>query len=763
MSSVYDILKNEYDIKFFDETNTFKIYKAFKKIENKEVILKIINKNQLKLGDYDFLLEQIKNEEEINKLCECENIVNLIRKFEIENNIIFEFEPYTKNLMKYLKEKGDLRRNIDMFKNLVLSLAKSLKTLQSKKVMHRDINPNNVFLCDNNNDIIKLGNFGCSIYIKDNQYDPIGTIVYSAPEIIKNLKYDEKCDLWSLGITLYQLYFGILPYEENNQIATLNIIMKTIYNPEQFNIKKTYIPTLDNLFNKLLKIDPKKRMSYKEFFDCVFNDKFMFINEEIKLKIEEQKKQDDLNNRINEGLNLEEENLKIINKVKSFVGGNHFPDTINYPQKEINEEEKYNNIIYYDENIDDIKNKKSIFSDSDIFEKNTNGAFILCTNKISLNMVKEEIIKNYKRDKRIAFNLIISGKQFNQIKKFLEDNKEFDDCINNICIYCWKLKDYINLKYTIPKLHNDIYNRPSEVVKFINKYSSKDIKPYPFTKLITYQDYLDKYKYRHLEISLFYGDLTKDSFDKYLKEMESLINKEYQENKIKNKQLLLNSFAKFDLNKDLEELDKLIIKEYTKNTFFADLNKWSMDDFNLNLNESVSYFTARLMYSLNEYAKKKNKYINEKRTIFRGIKIPYTSLLEYERAINKIIIFSAFTSTSEEEEFALNWASRKDSKELFEANKLFSIIYYITNLYENEWISNGINVQELAQYKNEKEYVFQPFSFYYVEKVNINLKKYTADIYLKTIGKTEILEEKIRLGKIIEYNKEKNIIQIKNE
>ena len=761
MSSVYDILKNEYDINFLDETNTFKIYKAFKKKEDKEVILKIINKNQLKLGDYDFLLEQIKNEEEINKLCECENIVNLIRKFEIENNIIFEFESYTKNLMKYLKEKGDLRRNIDMFKNLVLSLAKSLKTLQSKKVMHRDINPNNVFLCDN--DIIKLGNFGCSIYIKDNQYDPIGTIVYSAPEIIKNLKYDEKCDLWSLGITLYQLYFGILPYEENNQIATLNIIMKTIYNPEQFNIKKTYIPTLDNLFNKLLKIDPKKRMSYKEFFDCVFNDKFMFINEEIKLKIEEQKKQDDLNNRINEGLNLEEENLKIINKVKSFVGGNHFPDTINYPQKEINEEEKYNNIIYYDENIDDIKNKKSIFSDSDIFEKNTNGAFILCTNKISLNMVKEEIIKNYKRDKRIAFNLIISGKQFNQIKKFLEDNKEFDDCINNICIYCWKLKDYINLKYTIPKLHNDIYNRPSEVVKFINKYSSKDIKPYPFTKLITYQDYLDKYKYRHLEISLFYGDLTKDSFDKYLKEMESLINKEYQENKIKNKQLLLNSFAKFDLNKDLEELDKLIIKEYTKNTFFADLNKWSMDDFNLNLNESVSYFTARLMYSLNEYAKKKNKYINEKRTIFRGIKIPYTSLLEYERAINKIIIFSAFTSTSEEKEFALNWASRKDSKELFEANKLFSIIYYITNLYENEWISNGINVQELAQYKNEKEYVFQPFSFYYVEKVNINLKKYTADIYLKTIGKTEILEEKIRLGKIIEYNKEKNIIQIKNE
>ena len=245
--------------------------------------------------------------------------------------------------------------------------------------------------------------------------------------------------------------------------------------------------------------------------------------------------------------------------------------------------------------------------------------------------------------------------------------------------------------------------------------------------------------------------------------MESLINKEYQENNIKNKQLLLRGFRRFNLNEDLEELDKLIIKEYTKNTFYAELNRWAMDNFNLNLNESVPYFIARLMHSLNEYAKRENKFINEKKTIFRGIKIPYTSLLEYERAVDKIIIFSAFTSTSEKEKFALNWASRKDSKELFEANKLFSIIYYITNLYENRWISNGINVQELAKYKDEKEYVFQPFSFYYIEKVDIDLQKYTADIYLKTIGKTEILEEKIRLGKLIEYNKEKNIIQIKNE
>ena len=47
---------------------------------------------------------------------------------------------------------------------------------------------------------------------KDNNYEKIGTLSYAAPEIIKSLKYDEKCDLWSLGITLYESIFGYLPY-----------------------------------------------------------------------------------------------------------------------------------------------------------------------------------------------------------------------------------------------------------------------------------------------------------------------------------------------------------------------------------------------------------------------------------------------------------------------------------------------------------------------------------------------------------------------
>ena len=56
--------------------------------------------------------------------------------------------------------------------------------------------------------------------------------------------------------------------------------------------------------------------------------------------------------------------------------------------------------------------------------------------------------------------------------------------------------------------------------------------------------------------------------------------------------------------------------------------------------------------------------------------------------------------------------------------------------------------------------MFQPFSFYKVTKVDIDIKGYKADIYLETIGKTEILEEQIKLGKKIKYNETENIMEV---
>ena len=210
----------------------------------------------------------------------------------------------------------------------------------------------------------------------------------------------------------------------------------------------------------------------------------------------------------------------------------------------------------------------------------------------------------------------------------------------------------------------------------------------------------------------------------------------------------------------MDNLDKLIIKEYTKNTFYGDLNRWLMNSTKMSNYTPVAYFTARLMYSLNTYAKNNQLYcIENKKELHRGVKMSYSSLLPYERAKGKIILLSAFTSTSESDLLAKRWAGRDDTVSLYQTNLKFSVIFNIKNNFKKKWISNGINVQQLSEFQDEREILYQPFSFYYVRDVQIDIKNYMADIFLETIGKEEILEEQIKMGKNIIYNPKEQIMQ----
>jgi len=419
---------------------------------------------------------------------------------------------------------------------------------------------------------------------------------------------------------------------------------------------------------------------------------------------------------------------------------------------------KYNNIIYYDERIDHIR---SINKDSDYFEKHTPGAFIPCTDLESLRLVRTEILKEIEKDDRITFNLITNGSSCTKIMEFLKEDKKFENSINNVCIYCSNVEKYIPLKDIYNIIHDDMYTRKHQVVDFIKIFSSEYIKPFPLTKLITYDEYIKKYKYRHFKVSAFYGDLTHESYQKYIKEMIDLINKKSESNElIRNKNIVLDGFLSFDLKKDIKALDVLIIKEWTRNSFYADLNKLLMK--NMEFYDTVAYFTARLMYGLNKYAQENNKYSKENREFYRGVTMPYSSILPYIRAKGKIINLSHFVTTFEDISIAEKFARREKSNKIYKTKLKFSVIFYIKNNYKNNWISSGVNIQDISAIKSEKEHLFHPFTFYYVRDVQINIENYTADIYLEIIGKKEILEEEIKKGKEIEYNKNENIIQIKN-
>jgi len=763
---------NEYEILGLrDETGLCKAYYGTNKNLERDCILKVINKEHIKQLDFDLIMKQLEREEQYTKLCNSENTVNFYKKLETEENIIFELEYCQSSLKDYLNENGKLERNPTIFKNIVQSVVKALVHIHKKGIMHRDIKPDNIFILDeeveDEDKVIKLGDFGCSVLIKENNSEKMGSLFYSAPEILQDLKYDERCDLWSLGATLFELYFGVLPYGNE---PDENIILNMIDDEKNFIFRKSEIPNLDILFKCLLSIDPNKRMKFQELYEYVLNDDFMnknviVLNNNNKYKQiyeiiqkEEQIEYPELI--IQEADNPEEKlNQSKQTMVKVAKGGN-FPDIMNIPNGSTNSEEKFNNIIYYDENTYHIK---SINTDSDSFERHTSGAFILCTDMKSLELIKDEIILQIKKDSRTTFNMITTGSKCEDIIMFLKQNPEFEKCIKRVCVFCWNLQKWSFLKNKYPII-DSVYKLRKEVnINFIEKYASKDIKAFPLTKLITYNEYKNKYIDRHFKISQFYGNLTLESYKENIKKMGILIDEEDKNNllKNKNKNKVMTGFLTFDINKDAETLNKLIIREYTKNSFYGDLNKWLMNS-KFNSYETVAYFTARLMYSLNNYGEKNKMFFNDSTNVLRGIKIPYSSLLPYERAKGKVILLSSFTSTSQSEKAARTFSGRNKAEEQFKNKLLFSVIYIIKNYCQKGWISNGINIMQESKYEKEEEILYQPFSFYFVKDVKIDIEKYTADIELETIGKTEILEEQLKFGKVIEYNPNQNIMQVKS-
>ena len=460
---------------------------------------------------------------------------------------------------------------------------------------------------------------------------------------------------------------------------------------------------------------------------------------------------------IKESTDPVEQNKINAKKIKEIVKGGQLPDIMDFPNSNAENDNKVNNIIYYDTNIDFLS---SINQDSDYFERVTPGAFILCTNIESLKLIRTEILVEVENDERMRFNLITTGSQCENILAFLDEDQNFKKLIKNICVFCMNYQKWSRLKNDYELVY-DVCTTRKGVYNFIKKFSSEEIKPYPLTKLITYNDYIDKYKDRHFKISQFYGDLTPETYKANMEKMKSLIDQENKEKKLyKEQNVVLQGFLKFDIKQDLELLDKLIIKEYTKETFYSDLNKWLMNS-KFNSYEVVAYFTARLMYSLNNFGKTGKTYYDiNKNELRRGLKMPYSSLLPYERAKGKVILLSSFTSTSEDVKVAENFSGRKNTKSLYNTRKRFSVILIIKNFYKKKWVPNGVNIQKLSVY-DEKEILYQPFSFYFVRNVEIDPKNYKADIYLETIGKQEILEEKIKMGKEIKYNEKENIMQVK--
>ena len=132
-----------------------------------------------------------------------------------------------------------------------------LEYLQKKYIAHRDIKPSNIMI--DSNGYLKMIDFGTSKLLKDYTSTIIGTPHYIPPEILQGKGYSLSCDFWSVGICIYEIFYGFYPF--GNYSHEIIEIYKEILNKKNYTLSKNplYID-VNNLIQKLLNKKVNERL-----------------------------------------------------------------------------------------------------------------------------------------------------------------------------------------------------------------------------------------------------------------------------------------------------------------------------------------------------------------------------------------------------------------------------------------------------------------------------------------------------------------------
>ena len=196
-------------------------------------------------------------------------------KPEIYNCLVMERCEH-KDLLGICKTRFRRQLSLNEIRYVCAYIIPALEYIHNeKKVIHRDVKPGNIFIDENMG--IKLGDFGLSITQKDaSSTNAIaGTPNYIAFEILKGKKRGYELtlavDVWSLGVSMYTMYFGKPPFETHDVKSTYRKIMESEPNYREGPFGRSNPDKiLCDLLRKMLRKDPKKRITLREMWQHPF-------------------------------------------------------------------------------------------------------------------------------------------------------------------------------------------------------------------------------------------------------------------------------------------------------------------------------------------------------------------------------------------------------------------------------------------------------------------------------------------------------------
>ena len=214
--------------------------------------IKALDLEQIKLENLEECVELEKN---VLLKTDHPFIMKMVKYLKNENYIFFINEYIKgKELWEVIRDIGLLNKEQTQF--YIASILLAINHLHKKKIIYRDIKPENVMV--NVKGYIKIIDFGTVKEIEDRTTTVIGTSHYMAPEITKGEGYSFQVDIWSIAICMYEFFCGKLPFGEDleDPMDIYRAVCKEELSFPNFVHDEKYM----SLMNKMLKKNPAQRL-----------------------------------------------------------------------------------------------------------------------------------------------------------------------------------------------------------------------------------------------------------------------------------------------------------------------------------------------------------------------------------------------------------------------------------------------------------------------------------------------------------------------
>jgi len=193
------------------------VYKAHDNVENRTVAIKILKEEFVSNEEF---IRRFKNESKAIAVLSHPNIVKVydVSFGDLIQYIVMEYIDGI-TLKEFIERQGSLRWKDAVY--FTIQILKGLQHAHDKGIVHRDVKPQNIMVLSDGT--IKVADFGIARFARNEQRTitdkAIGSVHYISPEQARGEKTDEKADIYSVGVMLYEMLTGQLPFEAESAVS----------------------------------------------------------------------------------------------------------------------------------------------------------------------------------------------------------------------------------------------------------------------------------------------------------------------------------------------------------------------------------------------------------------------------------------------------------------------------------------------------------------------------------------------------------------